>query len=83
MEPMFLPDVEGQLKPGPYQALIQAMRLSGREYPQIWHLFGYVPALGATLARFTQEVMRGEAPLSSGLRELIAAYVSSRNNCLF
>jgi hypothetical protein len=53
------------------------------EYPQIWHLFAYLPSATTHLARFTQEILRGPAPLSPGLRELIAAYTSKRNDCPF
>ena len=81
MEPMFLPGVEHNPQPGPYKALIEQMR--GGEYPQIWHLFAYLPRATEHLARFTQEVLRGPAPLSPGLRELIAAYTSKRNRCEF
>ena len=35
------------------------------------------------LARFTQAMLRGPAPLSPGIRELIAAYTSARNACPF
>jgi alkylhydroperoxidase family enzyme len=81
MKPMFLPGVEQDPKPGPYQQLIEQMR--GSEYPQIWHLFAYLPQATEHLARFTQAVLRGSAPLSPGLRELIAAYTSKRNDCPF
>lgn len=83
MEPMFLPDVEARPQPGPYAQAVEAMRRNGAEYPQIWHLFAYKPRATEHLAKFTQEIMRGEAPLSPGLRELIAAYTSSRNQCPF
>jgi hypothetical protein len=83
MKPMFLPDVEQNPKPGPYTALIEQMRTQGAEYPQIWHLFAYLPHATQHLARFTQEVLRGPSPLSPGLRELIAAYTSQRNHCPF
>ena len=83
MEPMFLPDVEGNPQPGPYCDNLRAMQLAGREYPQIWHLFAFLPQATEHLARFTQEIMRGPAPLSPGLRELIAAYTSQRNECPF
>jgi alkylhydroperoxidase family enzyme len=83
MEPMFLPDVENNPKPGPYFDLLRIMRGTGREYPQIWHLFAYLPQATEHLARFTQEIMRGPAPISPGLRELIAAYTSHRNDCPF
>ncbi len=83
MEPMFLPDVEGNPQPGPYYDALRAMQQAGREYPQIWHLFAFLPQATEHLARFTQEIMRGPAPLSPGLRELIAAYTSQRNECPF
>ena len=38
---------------------------------------------GDALSRFTQEIMRGPAPLSPGMRELIAAFTSYRNDCPF
>jgi hypothetical protein len=83
MEPMFLPEVEGNPQPGPYRDLICAMQAGGAEYPQIWHLFAYLPKATEHLARFTQEIMRGPAPLSPGMRELIAAFTSYRNDCPF
>jgi hypothetical protein len=83
MKPMFLPDVERNENPSPYNALIRSMRDAGREYPQIWHLFAYLPGATDHLARFTQEILRGPAPLSPGLRELIAAFTSYRNDCPF
>jgi hypothetical protein len=83
MHPMFVPGVEENPKPGPYRDLIQTMRGMGKEYPQIWHLFAYLPAATDHLARFTQEILRGPAPLSAGMRELIAAFTSKRNHCPF
>ena len=83
MKPMFLPGVEGEPKPGPYQKMIEQMQQSGAEYPQIWHLFAYLPEATDHLARFTQAILRGPGPLSPGLRELIAAYTSKRNDCPF
>lgn len=83
MDPLFLPDVERDNAPGPYSAAIKAMRDRGAEYPQIWHLFAYLPDATTHLARFTQAILRGPAPLSPGLRELIAAYTSVRNHCPF
>jgi hypothetical protein len=83
MEPMFLPDVEENPQPSPYRDLIAAMRQQGAEYPQIWHLFAYLPSATVHLARFTQEILRGPSPLSPGMRELIAAYTSKRNACPF
>ena len=83
MDPMFVPEVEKNPQPGPYRDLIEQMRRQGLEYPQIWHLFAYLPAATHHLARFTQEILRGPSPLRPGMRELIAAYTSYRNDCPF
>lgn len=80
---MFLPDVEQNPQPGPYKDLIEQMRRQGQEYPQIWYLFAFLPPATTHLARFTQEILRGPGPFSPGLRELIAAYTSYRNDCPF
>ena len=83
MDPMFLPDVERASKPCAWTDLANSMKAMGREYPQIWHLFAFMPHATEHLARFTQEILRGEAPLSPGFRELIAARTSARNDCPF
>jgi hypothetical protein len=83
MKPMFLSQVEQNPQPGPYRTLIEQMQAQGAEYPQIWHLFAYLPRATDHLARFTQEILRGPAPISAGMRELIAAYTSKRNDCPF
>ena len=83
MEPIYLRDVEENPQPGPYADMIRMMRDSNVEYAQIWHLFAFKPKATDHLARFTQEIMREEAPLSPGFRELIAAYTSARNHCPF
>ena len=83
MRPMFLPGVEKNPQPGPYFDSLQMMQGAGKEYPQIWHLFAYRPEATQHLARFTQEIMRGPAPIAPGLRELIAAFTSYRNDCPF
>jgi len=83
MQPMFLPDVENSPQPSFQADAIRLMQAKGAEYPQIWHLFAFRPEATAHLTRFTREVMRGDAPISPGLRELIAAFTSSRNHCLF
>ena len=59
------------------------MQASGTEYMQIWHLFAFRPQATEHLAKFTQEIMRGECPLSPGIRELIAAFTSAGNHCPF
>ena len=83
MKPMYLADVERSGQPSPYTKLIRDMQESGSEYPQIWHMFAYLPKATEHLARFTQEILRGPAPLSPGMRELIAAFTSYRNDCPF
>jgi hypothetical protein len=83
MKPMFLPDVERSEIPSPFNTMIRAMRQNGVEYPQIWHMFAFLPEATDHLARFTQAILRGPAPLSPGIRELIAARTSYRNDCPF
>ena len=84
MDPMFLPGVEGNPKPSGDAIAIERARQAGApEYPQIWHLFAFLPEATEHLARFTQAVLRGPAPLSPGMRELIAARTSRRNDCPF
>ena len=70
-------------RPGPYRDVLQAARAAGKEYPQIWHLFAFLPRATEHLAKFTQEIMREPAPIAPGIRELIAAYTSYRNDCPF
>jgi hypothetical protein len=83
MRPMFLPEVERNDAFGAHAALIGELRAAGRPVPQIMHLFAYKPDRTDFLSRFTQGVMRGPSPLSAGFRELIAAFTSRRNDCLF
>jgi len=83
MEPTFLPGVENHPQPSPYADLIRRMQAAGSEYMQIWHLFAFKPEMTAHLARFSQAMMRDSAPISPGIRELIAAYTSSLNRCAF
>ena len=83
MEPMFLPDGENHPQPGPTTDLIRLAQSAGTEYPKIWHLFAYQPQATSHLGAFTHEIMRGDAPVSAGMRELIAAFASYRNGCQF
>ncbi|MGH9772558.1 MAG: peroxidase [Candidatus Acidiferrales bacterium] len=83
MEPMFLKDVEQHRGDDNYSRAIDMMRQAGQDYPQILHMFSYKINATVHLERFTQEILRGPAPLSPGTRELIAAYTSSRNQCPF
>ena len=83
MDPMFLADVENHQGDNNYTKAIQTMKQAGMEYPQILHLFSFKMHATVHLERFTQEIMREAAPLSPGIRELIAAYTSSLNHCPF
>jgi alkylhydroperoxidase family enzyme len=83
MKPMLLPDVEHAEPKGPSAGPINELRSAGLPVPQIMHLFAFKPDRTEFLSRFTQGVMRGPSPLSPGLRELIAAFTSRRNDCLF
>jgi alkylhydroperoxidase family enzyme len=80
---MHLPEVETSPPVGPYAATIANLRAAGAPVPQILHLFAFKPDRTAFLQQFTHGVMRGPSPLSPGLRELIAAFTSRRNECRF
>ena len=80
---MFLHDVEHKEPEGAYAATIGGMRAAGLPVPQIMHLFAFKPDRTEFLSRFTQGVMRGPSALAPGLRELIAAFTSKRNECPF
>lgn len=83
MRPMFLSEVEHGNSGGAYSRLINDLRAAGHPVPQIMHLFAYKPDRTDFLSQFTQSVMRGPSPLPAGIRELIAAFTSRRNDCLF
>lgn len=51
--------------------------------PGIAGLWAFKPAVGGKMAEFTQQLMRGSSTLTAGERELIGAFVSSRNNTDF
>ncbi|HLX90169.1 MAG TPA: peroxidase-related enzyme [Puia sp.] len=51
--------------------------------PGIRSLVMFRPETGKPLYALAQVLLRGESTLSEAERELIAAYVSSRNDCLF
>ena len=83
MEHMFLTDVERHRGQDNYTRAIEMMKRAGPEYPQILHMFSYKIAATVHLERFTQEIMREPSPLSPGIRELVAAYTSTLNQCPF
>lgn len=72
------PDAAGRFAQG-----IRAARQTGAAVPGIWHLFAANPDAAKHLCNWVQVVMRGPSPLSPGQRELIAAFTSYRNHCLF
>lgn len=83
MDPLYLTEVEQHPGDEPWAAAIRQMREAGLPVPQIWHLFAFKTDRTDHLARFTQGVMRGPSPLAPGMRELIAAFTSRRNDCPF
>jgi len=83
MESIFLTDVERQAKNGPMGPQFAGMEAAGVPVPQILYLFAFKPRVTEHLSRYTQELMRGPSPLAPGMRELIAAFTSSRNQCPF
>ncbi len=82
-EPMFLRGVEENPKPSTYRDLIENAKASGTDYWQIWHLLAFDPEAAHHLAALSHTLMHKECPISAGLRELIAAYTSSLNQCEF
>lgn len=80
---MFLKDVETHEGTGQYAELIRRCQKHGVAPAGIWHLFAFKPKMTDALCQLTQEAMRGSSPLSAGTRELIAAFTSRRNQCVF
>ncbi|HWQ13799.1 MAG TPA: peroxidase [Roseiflexaceae bacterium] len=83
MEPMYLRGVEEYEGTGMYAELIRQAKAAGMPVPQIRYLLAFKPAWTDHLARFTQAALRGPSPLTPGMRELIAAFTSRRNECPF
>lgn len=83
---MYLDDVqrhEPDDEAGRFGRVIRGARRSGAPIPEIYHLFAFRPKAARYLNLWMEEVMRGPSPLSPGERELIAAWTSRRNDCLF
>lgn len=68
---------------GRFGRVIETCQKHGTRPPGIYYLFAARPAATPHLCNFMQEVMRGPSELSAGQRELIAAWTSARNDCLF
>ena len=83
MESMYFKEIEAHQGEGAFAEAIAGMQSQGIPVPQILHLFAFKPNMTRHLAAFTQELMRGPSPLPTGLRELIAAFTSSSNQCPF
>lgn len=82
-EPMFLREVEDNPRPSVYRDLIENAKSSGGDYWQIWHLLAFDPEAAHHLAALSHTLMHNNCPISPGLRELIATYTSSLNQCEF
>lgn len=82
-EALFLDEVQTKPPTGHFGEAIRRIRSAGGTVPHILHLFAFKPEQNHHLSRFTHVVMRGSSPLSPGLRELIAAFTSARNHCVF
>jgi uncharacterized peroxidase-related enzyme len=80
---MFLKEIETQPAEGMTKIAFKKLRDDGGAVPEILHLFRFKRRSTDHLVRFTEEVMRGPSPLSPGLRELIGAYFSKKNQCSF
>jgi uncharacterized peroxidase-related enzyme len=80
---MFLKEIESRPAEGIMKIAFRKLREAGHAVPEIMHLFRFKKRNTNHLVRFTEEVMRGPSPLSRGMRELIGAFVSSRNQCSF
>lgn len=55
----------------------------GNDKPGIVGLFHFRPDTAKPLTELAEKLLRGPSPLSSGEREMIASYVSHKNNCHF
>jgi hypothetical protein len=69
----------------PQKLMLGVIRMmSGRRAPDILRTLFYRPELfGAPFSAALQPVMRGPSEWSVGERELFAAFVSRKNQCLF
>jgi len=80
---MFLKEIETRPAEGMTKIAFERLRNDGEVIPEILHLFRFKRRSTDHLVRFTEEVMREPSPLSPGLREVIGAYFSKKNQCPF
>ena len=80
---MYLKEIETRPARGLTAVALRRLRNAGETIPDILHLFRFKKRSTDHLVRFTEEVMRGPSPLSPGIRELIGAYVSKKNQYCF
>ncbi len=80
---MYLKEIETRPPQGMMKIAFAKIREADRAVPEILHLYRFKKRATDHLVRFTDEVMRGPSPLSRGIRELIGAFISSRNQCSF
>src|SRR5262245_45509462 len=80
---MHLKEIEDRPVRGMTALAFKRLRDAGETIPDILHLFRFKKRTTDHLVRFTEEVMRGPSPLSPGIRELIGAYVSKKNQYCF
>ena len=80
---MFLKEIENHPPEGMTKVAFKKLRDDGEAIPEILHLFRFKRGSTDHLVRFTEEVMRGPSPISPGMRELIGAYFSKKNQCSF
>lgn len=83
VDPLFVPGVEAASRAAPSGYPIAEMTAAGLPVPGIFHLLAFKPGATEHLNRFTQEVMRAPSQLPAGMRELIAAFTSRGNQCVF
>lgn len=83
IDPLFLPGVERRSREEPAGYPIREMEGAGLPVPGILRLLAFKPSMTEHLNRLTEAVMRGPSPLATGYRELIAAFTSRGNQCVF
>ena len=82
-QPTFLPEMNANPQPGPYLDVIEKFKAAGKEPLPIWYLYAYRNEVAFPVATTAQKIVRGDASIAPGLRELIGAYVSALNNVPF